>query len=175
MPNQRKIFFMDRDGVINKEVGYLHQVSKFIFIDGVIKTMKEVISKDYSIIVVTNQSGIGRGLYQVEDYEKVNKWMMNFLKNEGVEILDTFFCPHKPDDNCSCRKPAPGMFLDAFSRHNIDINNSWMIGDKETDITAATLAGIPNTALVRSGHKINEEKSKAKYIIDTAHDVLKFI
>jgi len=175
MPNPRKIFFMDRDGVINKEVGYLHQISKFIFIDGVINAMKKVISKDYSIIVVTNQSGIGRGLYQVEDYKKLNTWMIKSLKNEGIEILDTFFCPHKPEDKCSCRKPAPGMFFDAFSKYSIDIDKSWMIGDKEADITAARLAGINNTALVRSGHRINEEESKAKYIINSASDVLKFI
>tara|TARA_B110000238_G_C16104401_1_gene429738 strand:+ start:30 stop:314 length:285 start_codon:yes stop_codon:yes gene_type:complete len=82
-------------------------------------------------------------------------------------LLDTFHCPHLPDSGCNCRKPKPGMLLNAKNKYDIDMNQSWMIGDKETDITAAISSGITNTILVKSGHKINEADSRAKFIIDS--------
>ena len=108
-----KVFFIDRDGVINKEIGYLYEVEKFEFIDGVIEALRFIQSKGFKIIIITNQSGIGRGMYTREEFIDLNKWMIDFLSTKKVEILDVFYCPHTPDDNCSCRKPLPGMFLDA--------------------------------------------------------------
>ena len=93
--------------------------------------------------------------------------MMHQFKNRGISILDTFHCPHLPESNCNCRKPKPGMFTAAKNKHNIDMSNSWMIGDKETDSEAASSAGITNTILVRSGHKIDESISTARFIIDS--------
>ena len=96
------------------------------------------------------------------------------VKN-GVRILDTFYCPHSPESNCDCRKPKPGMFIEAKKNHDIDLNNSWMIGDKETDIQAANSIGITNTILVRSGHLIDENSSNSLFIIDSIKGSTKII
>ena len=171
-----KTVFLDRDGVINKEVGYLHKIQDFEFIDGVFKACLYFQSLDYQIIVVTNQSGIGRGYYDEDDFHIINNWMLGQFKNKGIEILDVFFCPHDPESNCDCRKPKPGMLNQANEKHNIDMEKSWMIGDKEADVAAANSAGIKNTILVKSGHTIDEENSNARFIlgsIDKAKEIIK--
>ena len=162
-----KVVFLDRDGVINKEVGYLHKVDDFEFIDGVFASCLNFQSLGYQMIIVTNQSGIGRGYYDESDFHQLTKWMLAQFKQHGVNILDVFFCPHGPESDCDCRKPKPGMFLQANNKYDIDMKNSWMIGDKEADIQAANSAGISNTVLVKSGHQINEKTSKAKFILDS--------
>jgi len=170
-----KVIFLDRDGVINEEVGYLHKINDFKFIAGVMDSCSYFLSLGFQIIVVTNQSGIARGRYKEEDFHIVNRMMLNKFQNKGLNILDVFFCPHGPDDNCNCRKPKPGMFLNAKEKYDITMNKSWMIGDKETDIEAATNAGIFNTILVRSGHEINEKKTKAKYVLDSIIEAKKIV
>ena len=166
-----KTIFLDRDGVINKEVGYLHKIKDFKFIDGVFDACLYFQSIGYQLVIVTNQSGIGRGYYDEDTFHIVNNWMLSQFKNQGVNILDVFFCPHGPESNCNCRKPKPGMFNQANDKYGIDIKNSWMIGDKEADITAANAAGIQNTVLVKSGHMIDEEISNAKFILDSIERV----
>ena len=164
-----KTIFLDRDGVINKEINYLHKIDDFEFIDGVFETCQYLISLDYQIIVITNQSGISRGFYTEKDFQIITEWMIAEFQKNDIIILDIFHCPHLPNSNCNCRKPKPGMLLDAKYKHNIDMQNSWLIGDKEIDIIAANSAGISNTILVRSGHKINESTSNAKYFIDSIY------
>jgi D-glycero-D-manno-heptose 1,7-bisphosphate phosphatase len=166
-----KTIFLDRDGVINKEVGYLHKTEDFEFIDGVFKSCLYFQSLGYQIIIVTNQSGIERGYYTEEDFHTVTNWMLKQFELQSVNILDVFFCPHGPESNCDCRKPKPGMFNQANDKYNIDMENSWMIGDKEADIQAANAAGIHNTILVKSGHKIDEKNSKSKFILDSIEQV----
>ena len=171
-----KTVFLDRDGVINKEVGYLHKIQDFEFINGVFEACLYFQSLNYQIIVVTNQSGIGRGYYDEDDFHIINNWMLGQFKNKGIEILDVFFCPHDPESNCDCRKPKPGMFNQANEKHDIDMEKSWMIGDKEADVAAANSAGIKNTILVKSGHTIDEENSNARFIlgsIDKAKEIIK--
>jgi len=170
-----KAVFLDRDGVINEEVGYLHKIKDFKFIHGVFDSCNHFLSLGYQIVIVTNQSGIGRGLYKEEDFHILNQWMLDNFEQEGVRILDVFFCPHGPDDNCYCRKPKPGLFKDAKEKHDIDMNKSWMIGDKEADIEAANNAGISQTILVRSGHIIDEDATKSKYILDSIIDIVDVI
>ena len=143
-----KTIFLDRDGVVNKEVGYLHKIEDFKFIEGIFEACFFFLQLDYQIIIVSNQSGI----------------------KKNISILDTFYCPHGPDSDCRCRKPMPGMLFEAKKKYNIDMNWSWMIGDKETDIEAANLAGINNTILVRSGHSIDEDNSKSKFIVNSIKD-----
>jgi len=166
-----KVVFLDRDGVINKEVGYLNKVEDFEFIDGVFASCLNFQSLGYQMIIVTNQSGIGRGYYDESDFHQLTQWMLVQFKGHGVDILDVFFCPHGPESDCDCRKPKPGMFLQANNKYAIDMKNSWMIGDKEADIQAANMAGISNTVLVKSGHQINEKTSKAKFILDSIDQV----
>ncbi len=170
-----KAIFLDRDGVINKEIDYLHKIDSFIFIEGIFDACQHFLKLGYKIIVITNQSGISRGYYSHEDYQKLTNWMLKQFNSHGISILDTFHCPHLPQFNCVCRKPKPGMFFLAEKKHNINLHQSWMVGDKETDITAANNAGITNTILVKSGHKINERDSNAKYILESIDSSKKVI
>jgi len=171
----RKIIFLDRDGVINHEVGYLHKISDFRFIDEDFSSFIYLKKMGFSFIVVTNQSGIARGIYNEDNYHHLNNWMINEFKRKGIDILDTFFCPHGPDDDCSCRKPKPGMLTSAMKKYPIDRDNSWMIGDKEDDITAARESGIYKTILVRSGHNIDEKITRANFVINSIKDITKII
>ena len=162
-----KTIFLDRDGVINKEVNYLHKIDDFEFIGGIFDACLHFQSLSYKIIIITNQSGISRGYYTESDYQKITQWMLNQFKYKNINILDIFHCPHGPDSNCDCRKPKPGMFLKAKAKHNTDMEKSWMIGDNERDTIAANSAGIDNTILVRSSHRIDESNSNAKIIINS--------
>ena len=170
-----KTIFLDRDGVINKEINYLHEVKDFEFINGVFKACQYLESLKYKIIIITNQSGIARKLYTESDYQNLTSWMLAQFKKNNINILDVFHCPHLPDSGCYCRKPKPGMFLEAKYKHNIDMHNSWMIGDNENDIIAANNSNISRTILVRSGHKINEAESSAKYFLDSIQQISKVI
>ena len=160
-----KTIFLDRDGVINKEIKYLHKIKDFEFIDGIFESCKYLKSLGYKIIVITNQSGISRGYYSKNDFQIITNWMIDQFNNNNIKILDVLYCPHLPNTKCNCRKPKPGMLFEAKKKHNINMNKSWLIGDKETDIIAANNAGINNTILVKSGHKINEKETNAKFIL----------
>ena len=162
-----KTIFLDRDGVINKEVNYLYKIKDFEFIDGIFDVCLSFKKAGYQIIIVSNQSGIGRGYYSKNDYKILTRWLLNQFKQKNIDILDTFYCPHSPDEICNCRKPMPGMFLEAKIKHNINMKKSWMIGDKETDIQAAISSGINKTILVSSGHKIDKSSSSALYFLDS--------
>jgi D-glycero-D-manno-heptose 1,7-bisphosphate phosphatase len=160
-----KTIFLDRDGVINKDINYLHKINDFEFIDGIFDSCLYFQSLGYKIIIITNQSGISRGYYSHSDYQKITQWMLDQFKYKNINILDVFHCPHGPDSTCDCRKPKPGMFLKAKAKHNTDMEKSWMIGDKERDIIAANRAGIHNTILLNSSHRI--DKSKANFFLDS--------
>ena len=162
-----KTIFLDRDGVINKEVNYLHKIENFEFIEGIFDAYLYFQNLEYKIIIISNQSGISRGYFNENDYKNLTEWMLNQFDKRSISILDIFYCPHKPESKCNCRKPKPGMFIDAKTKYGISMRDSWMIGDSESDIQAANNAGISNTILVRSGHSINESNSKSKYIIDS--------
>ena len=171
----KKVVFLDRDGVINKEVGYLHKIEDFEFIDGVFNACLDFQTLGYQLIIVTNQSGIERDYYQDQDFHTVTNWMLSQFESHGVNILDVFYCPHGPESNCNCRKPKPGMFNQANAKYHINMGKSWMIGDKEADIQAANSAGISNTILVKSGHKIDEKNSKAKFVFDSIKQVVEVL
>ena len=170
-----KTIFLDSDGVINKEKRYVFKIEDFEFISGVFNACQYFNRLGYEIIIVTNQSGISRDYYSETDYKIITDWMVGQFKNNQINILDVFHCPHTPDSNCNCRKPKPGMFTLAKNKHSIDMEKSWMIGDSESDIQAANLAGIKKTILVRSGHKINEFKSDAMFFLDSIYQVDKII
>ena len=166
-----KTIFLDRDGVINKEINYLHKIEDFEFINGIFEACQYLESLNYKIIITTNQSGISRGYYTESDFQKITKWMLSQFNNNNIDILDVVHCPHLPSDFCDCRKPKPGMLLSAKTKHNIDMENSWIIGDRENDIKAANNAGIINTILVKSGHEIDVLNSNSKFILDSIKDI----
>jgi D-glycero-D-manno-heptose 1,7-bisphosphate phosphatase len=101
--------------------------------------------------------------------------MLVQFENEDVDILDIFFCPHGPKSTCKCRKPQPGMFLEARDKYTINMEDSWMIGDKEVDVSAANAAGVNNTILVKSGHRVDEMKTKAKFILESIKESTQII
>jgi len=144
----RKAFFLDRDGVINIDHGYVSKIEDFTFTNGLFPVLRALKDKGYDLIVVTNQSGIGRGYYAETDFAHVTEWMLRQLDSEGIQIAAVYHCPHNPEADCSCRKPAPGMFLQAVHEHGVDPARSWMIGDKPSDMEAASAAGIYNRVLL---------------------------
>ena len=162
-----KTIFLDRDGVVNKEVGYLYKLSNFEFIDGIFDACLYFQKLGYENVIVTNQSGIARGYYNENDYLKLTEWMLGQFNDNGINILDIFYCPHSPESLCECRKPKPGMLIEAKDKYNISMKDSWMIGDSESDIKAANAAGISKTILVRSGHLVDESNSNSKFTIDS--------
>ena len=170
-----KTIFLDRDGVINKEIGYLYKVEDFQFINGVFKACQYFNKLGYQIIIVTNQSGISRGYYSENDYQIITNWMLSEFKKKYINILDIFHCPHITESNCDCRKPKPGMFIKAQKKYNINMTESWMIGDSQRDIRAANSAGIKKTILVKNSHNINNENLSAMFIIDSINETKKII
>ncbi len=152
-----KVAFLDRDGVINKDTGYTHKIEGFEFIDGCIAALKTLQASGYKIIVATNQSGIGRGYYSEDNYQQLTNWYRAQLAQQGVNITDVFHCPHAPEDNCSCRKPAAGLFLQAAERYNIDFSASLMVGDKLSDLQAAKKMDVSRLVLLNK-HQVDESE-----------------
>lgn len=135
-----KAVFLDRDGTLNVEKHYLYKIEDFEFLPGVIEGLKLLQEAGYLLIVITNQSGIGRGYYSEEDFNILNHWMLETLEENGVTVNAVYYCPHLPDaqvakyrKECECRKPKLGMFLQAIEDFEIDLNKSYAIGDKIRD------------------------------------------
>ncbi|WP_462109091.1 D-glycero-beta-D-manno-heptose 1,7-bisphosphate 7-phosphatase [Campylobacter concisus] len=143
-----KALFLDRDGVINEDAGYVYEIKDFKFIDGIFDALREFAKAGYKLFVVTNQSGIGRGYYTQEQFDTLTKFMLEIFKKEQIFITKVYFCPHAPETNCACRKPNPKMILDAKDEFGIDIKNSLMIGDKPSDVEAGKRAGIGRNFLL---------------------------
>ena len=159
--------FLDRDGVINFDPGYVYKIEEFQFIPGVFRACREFIRLGYQIIIITNQSGIARGLYSVDDFKRLTKWMLNQFKEHGVEITDIYYCPHHEVHgkgqyklDCHCRKPKPGMIKQAETEHQINLQLSVLIGDTHSDIKAGQAAGIAKNYLVKTGKPITHEGSE---------------
>ena len=139
--------FLDRDGVINKDLGYVFKKNKLFFNRGIINRIKNLQKKKYFIFIVTNQSGIARGFYTLNEFLKFQKLIHNYLFNQGLFINDIEFCPHFPGvginkSNCKCRKPKNGMIKNLQKKWNIDIKNSFLIGDRKTDKDCAKKSNI---------------------------------
>lgn len=173
--DSQKVIFLDRDGVINKDIGYLFRIEDFKFEKKIFDACRHFNSIGYQLIIITNQSGIYRKLYSLNDFLKLNAWMLDQFEHNGVKILDVYFCSHGPNSNCSCRKPKPGMILKAKDKHNVNMAESWLIGDKETDISSAIAANIKNTILI-TGNKQNDPlESNAKFVLKSIEECLQII
>ncbi|MGA1933762.1 D-glycero-beta-D-manno-heptose 1,7-bisphosphate 7-phosphatase [Arcobacter sp. YIC-464] len=173
--NKRKTIFLDRDGVINIDKHYLHKIEDFEFTHNLFMTCKYLQSLGYQLIIITNQSGIGREYFTEKDFKKLSDWMINELKKNHINILDLFYCPHKPEDKCECRKPKPGMIKQACKKYKIDLKSSWMIGDKISDMEAAYNAGINNRILISSEYTDKNKDLKTKNIITTIEETINII
>ncbi|MCP4969620.1 MAG: D-glycero-beta-D-manno-heptose 1,7-bisphosphate 7-phosphatase [Arcobacter sp.] len=167
----QKAIFLDRDGVINIEKNYLHKIEDFEFIDGVFESLLYLQSLGYKLFIITNQSGISRAYYTIDDFNKLTNWMMAELSKKNIKISQLEFCPHGPNDNCTCRKPKTGMIDNILKNFQIDLDSSWLIGDKTSDINCAYNAKIKNTIQVKSGHKFNEHESNALFICNSIKNI----
>lgn len=155
---EQKAVFLDRDGVINYDYGYVHKKENFVFLPGIFELVKAAKKLNYLVIVITNQSGIGRGLYSNYDFDHLMQWVKDeFLKNGG-SIDAVYFCPHHPIHgigkykiNCLCRKPNAGMLEAASLDYLIDRKKSIFVGDKLSDMSAALEAGIGNLIYLSNG------------------------
>ena len=144
----QKALFLDRDGVINIDHGYVYEIDKFEFTEGIFELLRLFIEKGYLLFIVTNQSGIGRDYYSEEDFTILTSWMLDKLKKEDINIVSVHHCNHAPEENCACRKPQTGMIDEILSQHVIDLKSSWLIGDKQSDINLAENAGISTTIAI---------------------------
>ena len=167
----RKALFLDRDGVINVEKDYLYKIEDFEFIDGIFELCRHYKELEYLIFVVTNQSGIARGFYTEQDFDKLSNWMCKEFLKHNIKIEKVYHCPHHPDfsTQCSCRKPKPGMLLNAKDEFGIDMSNSIIVGDKERDIEAGLNAGLSETYLYDELRSV--KSSKATKIVNKLEDI----
>lgn len=172
-----KAVFLDRDGVINVEVDYVYKIEDFIFIEKTFEALKIIQDKGYQIVIVTNQSGIGRGYYTEEQFHVLTDWMLERFKEQGIKVASVYYCPHHPKNgigvykvDCECRKPKPGMILKAQKDLDIDLEQSYIIGDKISDVQSGIAAGIKHCVLVKSGHKISGEIDNSIKIYENLYD-----
>jgi D-glycero-D-manno-heptose 1,7-bisphosphate phosphatase len=171
--------FLDRDGTMNEDHGYVHEIDNFQFIDGAIEAMQELKKMGYALVMVTNQSGIARGIFSEDTFMQLTEWMDWSLADRDVDLDGIYFCPHHPEgvieeyrQQCDCRKPEPGMLLSAQKELNIDMAASYMVGDKIDDMLAGKAAGVGIKVLVRSGKPITEEGEKAAdWVINSLADL----
>ncbi len=175
--------FLDRDGVINKDHGYVHKVDDFEYIEGVFEACLALKNMGYKLVVVTNQSGIARGMYSEDEFHTLTEWMDWNFADKGVDFDGIYYCPHHPEkgigeykQDCECRKPKPGMLVSAARFLKIDLSKSVMVGDKADDMRAAEAAGIPTKILVRSGKQVDTKgEALATVVLDSIADVPTFL
>jgi D-glycero-D-manno-heptose 1,7-bisphosphate phosphatase len=146
----KKALFIDRDGVINVDRVHVHQIKDFTFTKGIFDLCRRYMESGYLIIVITNQAGIAKGLYTERDFLDLTEWMTVQFREQGIVISKVYYCPHHPDITgpCECRKPNPGMILQAIEEFNLDIKQCILIGDHQSDLEAGRRAGIPESNLL---------------------------
>lgn len=166
--------FLDRDGVVNGEVDYLHKIEDVRWVPGIFDLCRAAIAKGYAPVIVTNQAGIGRGLYTEADFSALMDWMRTTFKAEGCPLAGVYHCPHHPTKgqggylrDCDCRKPLPGMFLQAAKDLDLDCAKSLMVGDKRADLQAAQAAGVP-TRVFYPGKETETPPEATRAVADLA-------
>lgn len=179
----KKIIFLDRDGTINVDNGYVYKVEDFCFEKNIVPALKLLQKHGFEFIIVTNQSGIGRGIFTVKDFRRFNNHLIKQLKNHGVRILKTYFSPYHPEKGIAkykkvtrCRKPDSGMLEQAEKEFEIDNTNSWIMGDRWIDVKCGENFGIKSILLL-IGHAGQDEdhKTEVDYIAADPLDAAKFI
>lgn len=163
MSTPNKAAFLDRDGVINEDHGYVYLAEDFHFIEGVFDACLQLQSLDFRIIVVTNQAGIGYGYYTESDFQELNQWMLAQFSNHGINITAVYYCPFHPQAKLlkyrrvsPYRKPGPQMLLDAADEHKLDLSSSFIVGDKLSDLEAGRSAGIGNGYFIGQAADLDE-------------------
>jgi len=168
--------FLDRDGTINVGVPVYERVDsidKLRLLPTVMEALTILAKLDFGVFLVTNQGGIAEGLISENDFEDINNKLLEMIKPSGVKIIKTYHCPHGENSTCECRKPKPKMILEAAADYNVDLGNSWTIGDRLTDVMTGINAGT-NTILVQSG-AVKHKSAEATYTAATLLDAIEYI
>lgn len=176
----RRAIFLDRDGTINEDLHYLHEAEKVILCPEAGKGLRLLADAGYELIVITNQSGVGRGYFPIEDVYQVNRRLDELLEEEGVHILKYYIAPESPDEPSLGRKPLPGFVYQARDEFELDLNRSFFIGDKRSDLETGWNAGLQGGVLVRTGKGSVEEKKypelrQKAYICDNLREAAEYI
>jgi D-glycero-D-manno-heptose 1,7-bisphosphate phosphatase len=166
--SEERALFLDRDGVINIDYGHVYRKEEFHFIEGIFDLLRIAIKEGYLIFIITNQAGIGKGLYTLNDFHKLNNWMLSRFLEEKILIKKVYFSPYHPKsiipefkiDNHPLRKPNPGMIHLAIDEYNLTLNNSVLIGDKITDLQSGISAGVDTNLLFNPSEILNSNDQK---------------
>jgi D-glycero-D-manno-heptose 1,7-bisphosphate phosphatase len=159
----RKVVFLDRDGVINRDSPhYIKSVAEFEFLPGSLEALRLLSANGFSLVVATNQSAVNRGWISADTLAAIHRLMCAEAAAHGARICDILVCPHRPEEGCGCRKPEPGLLLAAGARHRIDLSAAVMIGDSVKDIECGVNAGVGKTVLVRTGNGVAAEQELAR-------------
>lgn len=154
----KRAIFLDRDGTLNFDSGYLHRIEDWRWLPGAIEGLRAFREAGYLLVVATNQSGIARGYYDQSQLTRLEEWVNTQLQEQGCPIDAWFHCPHLPGSGCYCRKPAPGMILEASVFLGIDLARSWMLGDRSSDIEAGLRAGCHAGLILNQQYPREREK-----------------
>jgi len=156
MISKNRAIFLDRDGILNKDRSdYVKNIDELEIFPNIGKCIRRINKQGFLVIVITNQSAIGRKLTTSNDVENIHEHIQKFLEKFNAKIDAFYYCPHRPTDNCSCRKPKPGLLLKAANDFSIDLENSWMIGDHDRDIESGLNAGC-NSMKVTSENTLED-------------------
>jgi len=174
----KKAAFLDRDGVINNEVHYLHRIEDFVYTFRCKDALRSLNKAGFDICIITNQSGIARGLFTLEQYNELTDWLLSDLKNDGIEVLEIMHCPHHSYAileefriNCGFRKPNPGMINYLVAKYGFNLDASIIVGDKLSDIDAGRLAGVRSRFLVKTGHFHRHVSNQDFFVVDNLFSV----
>lgn len=176
----RKALFLDRDGVVNVDHGYVYRVDQVQFLDGIFDLVRHARERGYAVVVVTNQAGIGRGYYTEDDFLSLSAWMLEEFERRGAPVDRIYHCPSHPEHGVGehrcdspMRKPHPGMLLQAAKDLGLWLPGSVMVGDKESDIVAGVRAGVARTILVDSSAKsiLPGHSTRADVVVSTLADI----
>jgi D-glycero-D-manno-heptose 1,7-bisphosphate phosphatase len=175
LSDKAKAVFLDRDGVINEERGYVHTPDQFVLIPRVVDAIRRLRSAGFKVVVVTNQSGVARGFFNIAAVDRLHLHLQSLLAAEGQQVDKIYYCPHHCEGTitaysvkCDCRKPMPGLLLRAALELNLDLRLCYLIGDKLSDIQAGRRAGVKKVFLVSTGHPLSVEA--ISYADHVAHD-----
>jgi D-glycero-D-manno-heptose 1,7-bisphosphate phosphatase len=166
MMGDRRGLILDRDGVINVDITFLHRIEDVVFVDGILELVRAAKAAGYVVVVATNQSGIGRGMYDETQFHTLMAWIGEQFAAYGGTIDAVYVCPHHPIEalgdyrrGCNCRKPEPGMFLQAIADFGLDPAQCWTIGDNWRDVDAGANAGVANRVLIDpAGGPVHQER-----------------
>ena len=177
-----KAIFLDRDGTLNVDHGYVHQIDDFQFIEVSIEALQELKKMGYLLVLVTNQSGIARGYFSEDQFLSLTEWMDWSLADRGVDLDGIYYCPHHPEgkgefkQDCDCRKPKGGMLLQAIKELHIDPARSFMVGDKVEDLQAAVAAKVRSKILVKTGKPVTKEGEElADFVLESIADLPRIV